>query len=183
MWTMQVRIIAAHNSPEKNLNWNVAQDGYEKMNSVFKILSFAYVSLTLILLTHPHLSFTLYNQRYLHLKSSLQTSTLLMLRDRRSWLHFCKTRFSARKFLSMNMSLWTSVWHLLKNQTMKNLERTSKWKLLRWSRMLLEQSSTWLRTVNLWTFQSYWNIVLLMNVWPYSIAMVPTEKLKNSSFN
>jgi len=54
--------------------WNVAQDGYKKMNSVFKILSFAYVSLTLILLTHPYLSFTPYNQPYLHLKSSLQTA-------------------------------------------------------------------------------------------------------------
>jgi len=89
---------------------------------------------------HPRLSFAPYNQPYLHLKSSLQTSTLLMLQER-SWLHFCKTVFSARKFLFMNMSLWTSV-------------------------------------VNLWTFQSCWNIVSLMNVWPYSIAMVLTEKLK-----
>jgi len=44
--------------------WNVTQDGYEKMNSLFKILSFAYVSLTLILLIHPYLSFTPYNQPY-----------------------------------------------------------------------------------------------------------------------
>jgi len=43
-------------------------------------------------------------------------------------------------------------------------EKPTEWEILRWSRMLLEQLSTWLRAVNLWTFQSCWNIVLLMNV-------------------
>jgi len=149
------------------------------MNSVFKILSFAYVSLTLILFTHPHLSFTPYNQPFLHLKSSLQTSTLLKLQER-SWLHFCKTGFSARKFLSMSMSLWTSVWHLLKNQAMKSLQRTSKWELLRWSRMLLEQLLTWLRTVNLWIFQNCWTSCYWRM---FGLLQLQWYQLKNSAYS
>ena len=124
MWTMwhrsgQLSILWPTEQKPRGSTQNAALNECNKMSSAYRTWLHVWMSLNPSRSTQPHLH-------------SAPCSQPRLLLEKRSWHASCKSGCSVRINPSMHLSLWANDWHLAR----RNLERTSKLELLRWSEAL-----------------------------------------------